>query len=70
MPVKKYRSLSEAPPLRYIPSETKEHWLALRSVFWMANQFAPPQARFPGVHKYRSLAEAQADRRPATNLHE
>ena len=63
MPIKKYRSLSEIPPVLFVPPGTKEHWLALRSVFWMAGRFAPAHACSPGVHKYRTLAEAQADRR-------
>ena len=63
MPVRKYRSLEEAvTPVRLLPGSA-EFSRALRAVFWMAGRFAPPAGIPPGVHKFRSIEEAQARKR-------
>ncbi len=63
MPIRKFRSISEMQGTLRLKPETMEHTMALRSVFWMAARFAPRPTWFPGVRKYRTLEEAQADRR-------
>ncbi len=62
MPIQKFRSLTETRSTLYVLPETEEHLLALRSVFWIAACFAPRHIYLPGVHKYRTLADAQAAR--------
>jgi hypothetical protein len=62
MPVRKFRTLDEAGrPQRYQPG-TEEFSRALRSVFRLAELFAPPQKCPPGVFKFRSIEQAQAQR--------
>ena len=63
MPVLKFRSLSEACQAKRLQPGTKEFSLALRSVFWMAARFAPNQKFPPGVHKFRTIEQAQAQKR-------
>lgn len=59
MPVRKFRSLSEAKQAKRILPGSVEFSRALRSVFWIAATFAPVQKAPPGVYKFRSLEEAQ-----------
>jgi hypothetical protein len=63
MPIQKFRSAADASksPVRLRPG-TKEHSLALRAVFSIAALLSPPRRFPPGVYKYRSITEAQAQR--------
>ena len=61
MPIEKFRSLDAIHQAVRIRTGTEEHSRALRSVFWMA-RLSPEQRFPPGVYKYRSLEEAQAQR--------
>ena len=63
LPIRKFHSLDEAHRAQRIVPGTAEHSRALRSVFWMAARFAPDRMPPPGVHKYRSVEEAQAQRK-------
>ena len=63
MPVRKFRSLSEAALAERFRPGTVEFSCALHCVFWMAARFAPPRKAPPGVHKFRSIEEAQARKR-------
>ena len=63
MPIQKFRSLLEASRALRVRPGTAEHSRALRSVFWMAAQFAPERQLPPGVFKFRSIEEAQAQRK-------
>jgi hypothetical protein len=63
MPIQKFRSLLEAHKALRVRPGTAEHSRALRSVFWMAARFAPERRPPPGVFKYRSIEEAQAQRK-------
>lgn len=60
MPVRKYRSLSEAGRPERLQPGTAAFSRALRCVFRMAAFFAPATKLPPGVHKFRSIEEAQA----------
>ncbi|PYV86801.1 MAG: hypothetical protein DMG05_18845 [Acidobacteria bacterium] len=62
MPIKKFRSLDDIRKALRVEPGTLEHSYALRSVFWMADRFAPKQQLPPGVYKYRSIEEARAQR--------
>jgi hypothetical protein len=60
VPVRKYRSLEEAvKSVRLVPGSA-EFSRALRAVFWIAGRFGPSRKAPPGVHKFRSIEEAQA----------
>jgi hypothetical protein len=63
MPVRKFRSVADASksPVRLRPG-TKEHSLALRAVFSIAAQLSSPRRFPPGVYRYRSVGDAQAQR--------
>jgi len=63
MPVRKFRSFSEAVQQKGLAPGTEEFSCALRAVFWLAAKFAPRQVSPPGVHKFRSIEEAQARRK-------
>jgi len=63
MPVQKFRSLLEAGKKKRFQPGTAEFSNALRSVFWMAARFAPPQKLPPGVYKFRSIEQAQAQKK-------
>ncbi len=60
MAVLKFRSLSEAGQQERLAPGTQEFSRGLRAVFWMAAKFAPQAMAPPGVHKFRSIEEAQA----------
>jgi len=63
MPIRKFRSLSEAGEAERFRPGTAEFSRGLRCVFWMAARFAPSRKAPPGVHKFRSIEEAQARKR-------
>ena len=63
MVVRKFHSLSEATQAKRLQPGTAEFSQALRSVFWMANKFAPHRQLPPGIHKFRSIEEAQASKK-------
>ncbi len=60
MPIRKYRTLSEAGRSERLQPGTPEFSRTLRCVFRMAACFAPPTKPPPGVHKFRSIEDAQA----------
>jgi hypothetical protein len=62
MPVRKFHSLTEASQAQKLNPGTEEFSRSLRSVFRLAAQFAPPRKFPPGVTKFRSIEEAQAQR--------
>lgn len=59
MPIRKFRSLSEADKIKRFRPGTEEFSHALRSVFGMAAILAPHRLAPPGVFKFRSIEEAQ-----------
>lgn len=64
MPVRKFRSVEEMPPLpdrRPFDSEN----LRLAIAWSHAAMALHPVKRSPGVHKYRSYEDMKADRQPA-----
>jgi len=62
MPIRKFRTLAEASrPIRLDP-ETEDFSRVLHSVFRLAALFAPAQTFPPGVFKFRSLEESQAQK--------
>lgn len=63
MPIHKFRSLSEAGRATQLLPRTDEFSRALRSVFWMAARFASAQKCPPGVHKFRTIEEAQEQKK-------
>jgi hypothetical protein len=63
MPIQKFRSVGAIQSVERFSPGTKEHNRALRAVFWMAAKLSPNQQYPPGVYKYRSLEEAQAQKR-------
>ena len=62
MPICKFHTLAEAGRAAKLDPGTEAFSRALYSVFRLAALFAPPQKLPPGVHKYRSIEEAQAQR--------
>jgi hypothetical protein len=63
MPIQKFNSISEIGKRKMLQPGTPEFRNALRSVFWMAHRFAPPQNLPPGVHKFRDIEQAQKQKR-------
>jgi hypothetical protein len=63
MPVQKFNSISEIGKRKKLQPGTPEFHNALRSVFWMAQRFAPSQNLPPGVHKFRNIEQAQKQKR-------
>ena len=63
MPVEKFYSLSDIGKRKRLQPGTPEFHNALRSVFWMAQRFAPPQNLPPGVHEFRDIEQSQAQKR-------
>lgn len=62
MPVRKYRTLADAGRARRIQPGSEEFSRALRTVFRLAAKFSPAQKFPPGVYRFRSIEEAQAQR--------
>jgi hypothetical protein len=62
MPVRKFHSLAEAGQVQKHNPGTEEFSRSLRSVFHLAAQFAASNKFPPGVTKFRSIEEAQAQR--------
>jgi hypothetical protein len=60
MPVRKFRSVEEMEQGKWIPPGSEEFSRAVRAVFWIAATFSPLRKVPPGVHKFRSIEEAQA----------
>jgi len=63
MPIQKFNSISEIGKRKRLQPGTLEFRNAIRSVFWMAQRFAPPQNLPPGVHKFRDIVQAQKQKR-------
>jgi hypothetical protein len=63
MPIRKFNSISEIGKRKKLQPGTPEFRNALRSVFWMAQRFAPHQNLPPGVHKFRDIEQAQKQKR-------
>ena len=63
MPIQKFRSLADARKALHFRAGTPEHFRAVRSVFWLAARLAPQRSYPPGVYKFRSIEEAQAQRK-------
>jgi hypothetical protein len=59
MPIRKFHSFAEAGQAKKLNPGTEEFSRTLRSVFYLAAQFAPSRKFPPGVTKYRSIEEAQ-----------
>jgi hypothetical protein len=62
MPIRKFRTLAEAGRARRIQPGTEEFSRALRVVFQLSDRFASSQKFPPGVYKFRSIEEAQAQK--------
>jgi hypothetical protein len=62
MPIHKFHSLVEAGGFQKIEPGKEEFNRSLRSVFYLAARFAPLSKFTPGVTKFRSIEEAQAQR--------
>jgi hypothetical protein len=66
MPILKFRTLEEAGrPVKLEPG-TEEFSRALYNVFQLAELFGPPQSFPPGVFKFQSIEQAQAQRKAWT----
>jgi hypothetical protein len=61
MPVRKFRDVSEMEDSLWYDRGDPELWLAIARVWDFAARVCPLQFP-PGVHKYRSIEEADADR--------
>ena len=66
MPVRKLRILIEASRPEKLEPGTREFSLALHNVFRLAEIFAPPKAFPPGAYKFRSIKQAQIQKRPGS----
>jgi hypothetical protein len=62
MPVRKFRTLEEAGRPIKLQQGTEEFRRVLHSVFRLAALFAPGQIYPPGVYKFRSIEESQAQK--------
>jgi hypothetical protein len=63
MPIRKFRTPAEAgKPVKLQPG-SEDFSRALRNTFRLAAIFAPSQAFPPGVFKFRSIEQAQAQRK-------
>jgi hypothetical protein len=62
MPIHKFRAFAEAGRPTKLKPETEEFSRVLHSVFRLAAIFAPIQSFPPGVYKFRSLEESQANK--------
>ena len=63
MPVRKFPSLAEAEQAKRILPGSVEFSRAVRAVFWIAATLSPMRNAPPGVYKFRSLEEAQAQKK-------
>jgi len=63
MPVRKFRTLIEASRPEKLEPGTWEFSLALYNVFRLTEIFAPPKAFPPGAYKFRSIEQAQTQKR-------
>jgi hypothetical protein len=63
MPVQKFRSIEEARKALRVEPATLDHARAVRSVFGIASLLGPARRLPPGVYKFRSVEEAQRQRR-------
>jgi hypothetical protein len=62
MPIHKFHSLAEASGFQKFEPGKEEFHRSLCSVFYLAARFAPSSKLAPGVTKFRSIEEAQAQR--------
>jgi hypothetical protein len=62
MPIHKFHTLVEASRFQKFEPGKEEFRRSLRSVFYLAARFAPSLKFTPGVTKFRSIEEAQAQR--------
>ncbi len=63
MPLRKFRSLDEAGRPKRLTPGTEEVSRALRNVFRLTARFAPAQQLPPGVFKFRSIEQAQEQKK-------
>jgi hypothetical protein len=63
MPIQKFNSISGISNRKWFQPGTPAFTNVLRSVFWMAKKFAPPQNFPPGVHKFRDIEQSQKQKR-------
>jgi hypothetical protein len=61
MPVRKYRSVEDM-SVSWMTPGSDEYRRAVRAVLELVSMFAPKRALPPGVFKYRTVEEADADR--------
>ena len=61
MPVQKFRSLEDM-EISWVKPGTLEHSRSIRAVIALVSMFAPKRRLPPGVFKYRSVQEADAQR--------
>lgn len=61
MPVRRFRSADEMEELAWLPQGSPELWRAIRSAWGRARAMAPWRVA-PGVHRYRNMTEANAQR--------
>jgi hypothetical protein len=63
MSVRKFHSLEEAEQSKRILPGSAQFSRAVHAVFGIAATFSPLRDAPPGVHKFRTLAEAQAQKK-------
>lgn len=61
MPIRKFRSLEEM-EVSWLRPGTPEHSRSIQAVLALVSMFAPKRRLPPGVFKYRSVQEADAQR--------
>jgi len=68
MPIRKFRTLDDAGHPERLQPGTEKFSRALRGVFRLMARFAPAQRFPPGVFKFRSIEQAQAQRKAWTRM--
>lgn len=63
MPLRKFRSLDDAGRPERLQPGTEQFSRALRNVFGLAARFAPAPQFPPGVFKFRSIEQAQEQKK-------
>ena len=61
MPVMRFRNVDEMGELAWLPQGSPELWRAIRRAWGLARALAPRRVP-PGVYRFRTMAEANAQR--------
>lgn len=62
MPVQKFKDFDSARRALWLDSGDPRIWDRFRQVYTLSRKLSPSAITLPGVRKYRSLDEAEADR--------